>query len=261
MSETKKSWRAVLYHIIEPSAREEGHRLNLYDVFIFVCVAVSVLPLFFKEETSAFIMMDRITAFIFILDYFLRWICADQGTNRKGWQAFARYPFTPMAVIDLLAVIPSLIMMNSFFHGMHAFRIMYFLRVLKVIRIMKAGRYSKSMKGIWNVIKQSKDELLAVGALAVGYIVISALLVFNVEPDTFETYFDAFYWAAISLTTVGYGDIYPVSTIGRSIAMLSSFFGIAIVALPAGIITAEFMNQMNHKTDDTSENTNSGSGT
>ena len=69
----------------------------------------------------------------------------------------------------------------------------------------------------------------------------TAIVVFNVEPDTFGTFFDALYWATVSLTTVGYGDIYPVSTIGRLLAMVSSIFGIAIVALPAGIITAGYM--------------------
>ena len=80
-----------------------------------------------------------------------------------------------------------------------------------------------------------------------GYILISALVVFNVEPETFSSFFDAVYWSTVSLTTVGYGDIYPVTVIGRTIAMLSSFFGIAIVALPAGVVTAEYMKALNDK--------------
>ena len=94
------------------------------------------------------------------------------------------------------------------------------------------------------MIKRSKRALLTVGLLAIGYVYISALVIFNVEPDTFETIFDAIYWAVVSLTTVGYGDIYPVSWIGRAIAMSSSFFGIAVVALPAGIITAGYMSEL-----------------
>ena len=86
--------------------------------------------------------------------------------------------------------------------------------------------------------------------MALGYILISALIVYNVEPDTFETYFDAVYWATVSLTTVGYGDIYPVSALGRVITMISSVFGIAIVALPAGIITAGYMNEINKESED-----------
>ncbi len=73
---------------------------------------------------------------------------------------------------------------------------------------------------------------------------ISALVIFNVEPDSFETFFDAVYWATVSLTTMGYGDIYPVTTFGRIVTMVSSVFGIAIIALPAGIITAGFMEEL-----------------
>lgn len=73
---------------------------------------------------------------------------------------------------------------------------------------------------------------------------ISALIVFNVEPDSFNTFFDAIYWATVSLTTVGYGDIYPVSVAGRVVTMISSVFGIAIIALPSGIITAGYMDEI-----------------
>ena len=89
--------------------------------------------------------------------------------------------------------------------------------------------------------------LCAVCALAGGYILISALVIFNVEPDSFGSFFDAIYWATVSLTTMGYGDIYPVTTIGRVVTMVSSIFGIAIIALPAGIITAGFMEQLNNE--------------
>ena len=75
----------------------------------------------------------------------------------------------------------------------------------------------------------------------------SALVIFNVEPQTFDNFFEAIYWATVSLTTVGYGDIYPTSDIGRIITMISSVFGIAIVALPAGIITAGYMDEISTK--------------
>ena len=85
--------------------------------------------------------------------------------------------------------------------------------------------------------------------MAVGYILVSALVVFNVEPETFNTFFDAVYWATVSLTTVGYGDIYAVSVVGRVITMLSALLGVAIVALPAGIITAGYMSEIQKEED------------
>ena len=120
-------------------------------------------------------------------------------------------------------------------------------RTFRVFRAFKMFRYSKSVKIIVSVFKKSKDSLIAVGTLAIAYIVISALIVFNVEPASFNTFFDAVYWATVSLTTVGYGDIYPVTTIGRVVTMVSSVFGIAIVALPAGIITAGYMSEIDKK--------------
>ena len=109
------------------------------------------------------------------------------------------------------------------------------------------------MSIIINVMKNSKEALLAVCTLAIGYIIISALIIFNIEGDSFETFFDAIYWATVSLTTVGYGDIYPITTAGRIITMISSIFGIAIVALPAGIITAGYMDALNDSKENNDE--------
>ena len=146
-----------------------------------------------------------------------------------------------MAVIDLLSILPSItILKNSF----QVLRLLRMFRALRVFRVFKVIRYSHSFTIIGNVLRSSRESLLAVGALAIGYILVSALAVFTLEPESFETFFDAIYWATVSLTTVGYGDIYPVTMIGRIVTMLSSIFGIAIVALPAGIITAGFMTEL-----------------
>ena len=94
------------------------------------------------------------------------------------------------------------------------------------------------------VFKRQKKPLVTVMILAFIYILISAMIVFNVEPDSFNNYFDAIYWATVSLTTMGYGDIAPVTTIGRAVTIISSLFGIAIIAMPSGIITAGFMEEL-----------------
>ena len=97
------------------------------------------------------------------------------------------------------------------------------------------------------MLKRQKDSLLVVLGLALGYVMVSALIIFNVEPQTFDTFFDAIYWATVSLTTMGYGDIYPVSMAGQVITMLSAILGIAIVALPASIITTGYMEEINEQ--------------
>jgi voltage-gated potassium channel len=152
-----------------------------------------------------------------------------------------------MAVIDLLSILPSLTLLNSSFRLLKLFRL---LRTLKVLRTLKFLRYSKSFDIISNVFKKQKKVLSVVATMAIAYILVSALLIYNVEPESFNTFFDAVYWATISLTTVGYGDIYPVTTIGRIVTMLSSVFGIAIIALPSGVITAGYLAEINKKDDE-----------
>lgn len=95
------------------------------------------------------------------------------------------------------------------------------------------------------VYRRQRKPLMIVLFVAFAYILIAALTVFNVEPDLFGNFFDAIYWATISLTTVGYGDIVPVTPVGRLVTIVSSLFGIAIIALPSGIITAGIMHELN----------------
>lgn len=146
-----------------------------------------------------------------------------------------------MAIIDLLSILPSINMINKGFKALKTIRL---IRTFRVLRIFKSFRYSKNIQIILQVGKNSKKALIAVLYLAIGYIFVCTLIIFNVEPDSFNTFFDAIYWATISLTTVGYGDIYPITTLGRIITMVSSFMGIAIVALPASIITAGYMKEI-----------------
>lgn len=152
-----------------------------------------------------------------------------------------RYPFGVFAIIDIVSIMPSISVLNDGFKLLRVFRM---ARAFRVFRAFKMFRYSKSVKIIVAVFKKSKESLIAVGTLAIAYIIISALVVFNVEPESFNNFFDAIYWATVSLTTVGYGDIYPITTIGRIVTIVSSIFGIAIVALPAGIITAGYMGEI-----------------
>lgn len=238
--------RERIYEILEKSEKNDTAS-RVYDVFMIAVIIVSILPLAFKDHNIFFYVADKAAAAIFIIDYLLRWLTADYKFDRKGVVPFLKYPFSPMAVIDLVSILPSLSIINS---GFKALRILRMIRAFRVFRVFKVVRYSRSFQIIGNVVRSSKRSLAAVGVLAVGYIIVSALVIFNVEPDSFNSFFEAVYWATVSLTTVGYGDIYPVSTLGRIITMVSSVFGIAIVALPSGILTAGYMNELRKQEDD-----------
>ena len=228
--------RKTLFQIIEPHQKENAIE-KAYDVFMFLTIIVSLIPLTTKSHTGIFMWLDFVSTVIFIIDYILRLLTADYKLE-KGKLSFLLYPFTFLALADLLCILPSLFLLNN------SLRLFKILRMLRILRVFKFIRYSKNVQILTNVLKKQKDSLIIVGFLALGYIFISALIIFNVEPSTFPTFFDALYWATISLTTVGYGDIYAVSTTGKIITMISSFLGIAIVALPAGIITAGYMKEI-----------------
>lgn len=241
--------RKRIFEIIEVS--DGNDRLSgIYDATMLALIILSLIPLAFKAETTLFAVIDKVCAATFILDYALRLITADYKFGKKSIGSFIRYPFSFMAIIDLISILPSITVLNS---GFKLLRLMRMMRALRVFRVFKTFRYSKSVRIIANVFKRSKEPLIAVCTLAGAYILVSALVIFNVEPDSFDTFFDAIYWATVSLTTMGYGDIYPITTAGRIITMVSSIFGIAIVALPAGIITAGYMNEINDHEEDSSE--------
>jgi voltage-gated potassium channel len=240
--------RNKIYQIIEPAV--DNLLSKIYDLLIMVVIIISVIPLAFKETNRLFDIIECVTVIIFIIDYLLRLFTADLKLH-KSISSFFIYPITPMAMIDLLSILPSITILNSGFKLLKLFRL---LRALKVFRTFKFLRYSKSFEIIVSVFKKQKRVLSAVATMAIAYILVSALIIYNVEPESFNAFFDAIYWATVSLTTVGYGDIYPVTTIGRIVTMISSVFGIAIIALPSGVITAGYLSEINKFSDNDDNN-------
>lgn len=236
----------TIYDIIEPSDKSSSKFSNLYDIFMLICIVASMIPLAIKSDTILLTVIDKITVTVFIIDYILRLLTAKYKLQ-KGAKSYFLYPFQPMAIIDLLSILPSLIPINTGFKVLRLFRI---IRTLKVFRSFKIFRYSKNIERLIKVLRNQSKSLFAVLSMAVFYVLFTALVMFNIEPNTFDTFFDALYWATISLTSVGYGDITPVSNIGRLFTMISAFVGVAIIALPSGIITAGYLDVLNKNDDD-----------
>ncbi|MCB5072577.1 ion transporter [Streptococcus mutans] len=232
--------RQTIYEIID-SKDNDSTVGKCYNAFMILTISFSLLPLTVKTDSEWKYNIDNITSLLFLIDYLLRFCTADFHLN-KGKLSFLYYPFTPLAIIDLLCLSPSVLLWNN------SLKLLKIIRFTRMLRLFKIIRHSKNITIILNVLKKQKDSLVIVGIFSLGYIFLSALIIFNVEPNTFPSFFDAIYWATISLTTVGYEDIFAVSTIGKIITMFSSLIGVAIVALPAGIITAGYMEEIqNHK--------------
>lgn len=220
---------------------------RIYEDIMLLMIIMSLVPLLFVRQRPIFIWFDRISVAAFILDYILRWVTADlKHPEKRPLKAFLTYPFSFMAITDLLSIMPSIGIFNR------AFKVFRLFRLLKLLRILRVLRYTPRVEMLILVFKKEKVVLLSVLAIAVFYIFVTALLMFNVEMSSytpggqvvFDTFFDALYWATTTLTTVGYGDIYPVSDFGRLVSMVSSLFGVAIIALPSGVITASYMEEM-----------------
>ena len=233
------------------STKNDNLDSRIYDWVMLFAIVIGILPLMFREYQTIFWYFDLISGVCFLLDYLLRWMTADLSSkhHRHSVLAFLTYPFRPMAIIDLLSILPTFNLISN------TFKIARVSRLLRLLRVIKVVRYYEPLLIILSVIQRQGRILWTVFSLAIFYIFITALIMFNAEEDInpetgrylFDSFFDAFYWAACTLTTVGYGDLYPVSHVGRVISIISSMVGIAIIALPSGIVTAGYIDELRNR--------------
>lgn len=225
--------RQEIYNII--SKAEKGDKLSkAYNIFISLIAVLSIFPLGFRVVPNYMFIIENITVYILLFDYVLRWITCDYTLGKKP-SSFVKYPFTPIAAIELISILPSIGLLPAAF------------KILRPLRVVKILHYSKSLIIISNVFRKQRKILLSVLYVALAYIFISALLMFAIEPQSFKNYFESLYWATTAITTVGYGDVCPTTEAGRLISMVSSLVGIAIIALPSGIVTGGFIDEMQRK--------------
>lgn len=241
-----------IHSIVTPHDNRSSKASRIYDFIQLVAIVLSLVPLAFRKYTPFFAALEYCCVSVFIVDYILRWVTAEIRI-KKGWLSFVIYPFTPMAIIDMLSILPTFSVINEAFH---LFRV---TRLFKILRLLKFGRYSKEIAILAKVLKEQRSVLLSVLILAIFYIVLTALLMFTVD-EKFENFFEALYWSTSALTTVGYGDVYPHNDLGRVISMISSLVGVAIIALPSGVITASYLRTLEemkaHKKDNQPQTSN-----
>lgn len=182
---------------------------RLYDWYMLIMIIASITPLMFIDDYPIFKVIEIVTVIAFIIDYLLRWSTANLQLKR-GLLSYILYPFTPMAIIDLLSILPGLNLISP------EFKLLRLTRLLKIFRLLKVFRYSDKITMFLRVLKKERQVLLSVLMLALFYIFVTALIMFNAEPHinpetgavTFHSFFDALYWATVTLTTVGYGDLW-----------------------------------------------------
>lgn len=240
-----------LFEIIQ--AGKKGDKASkIFDTFLIILILMNVCLVIadtFNLPNEVQIISNRIeviSVIIFTIEYILRIWTADLLYPEKNWfVAKFKYIFSLLAIVDLLAIVPFYL---PFLIPIDL-RILRMLRIIRLFRVFKINRYTNALSSIINVVKNKQNELLSSIFVVLLLMIVASVLMYSVEnkaqPEVFRNAFDALWWALATLTTVGYGDIYPVTTIGRIVTMISSAFGIAIIALPSGVITAGYLAEIN----------------
>jgi voltage-gated potassium channel len=244
--------RKEIYKILEIGEIDDL-KSRAFDLFIIVLILLNVLALILSTVSSVnlefsnyFYYFEIFSIAIFTLEYFARIYSSVENLNySKMISGRFRYMFRPMLVIDLLSILPFYLT----FLGLDL-RSLRILRVAKIFRLLKLVRYVKALDRIINAVKDRSKEIVIALALISFMVLIAATLMYYAEkeaqPNVFTSIPAAMWWAVATLTTVGYGDTYPVTAVGKILGSLIAIFGISAIAIPTAILSDAF-NSINNK--------------
>jgi voltage-gated potassium channel len=201
-----------------------------------------------KSYYIFFHYFDVFSVAVFTLEYSLRlWTAEYKFVSHSKLRSKIKYIFSPFGIIDLLAILPFYLPM--FIHL--DLRFLRILRITRLLRIFKLGRYSNSLFIVGNVLKAKKAELGVTLFVMSILLLLASTLMFYIEhdaqPDKFPNILASFWWAIVTLTTIGYGDVFPITGWGQLLAGLTAVLGIGLVAIPTGILSSGFMSAIDKK--------------
>ncbi len=245
MKAVYKRIKETVFQIIEPSKGSMASKIfDLAIIALIIANTVMVIAETFnlpKNVLSAINVFEVISVAVFTVEYLLRvWTADLLYPEANAVKARFKYIFSFMALIDLLAILPFYLPLIFPID----LRILRIMRVVRLFRIFKINRYTKALRLIALVFKNKAAQLVS-SVFVVGLLlIIASVLMYNIEteaqPDAFSNAFETMWWAVSTLTTVGYGDVYPITAAGKVLSTIIAFLGIGLVAVPTGIITAGF---------------------
>ena len=249
---TGKTTRQKIYSLLNETPTS-GRLHGQIDFILILVIITSVIAVFletvpgiYEPLKKEFHYFDLFTIFIFTVEYILRFYSAPEGDLESNTTAISRWNWMkrPSSFIDLIAILP-------FYLQMFITLDLRFMRILRVLRVLKLTRYNTAMSTFVTVMKRERAAFMSAMFIVVLITILSAAIVFTVEheaqPEKFDTMLRALYWAVITLASVGYGDISPITPIGQAFTMVLSLLGIGIVALPAGILGSAFSDQLHQQ--------------
>ena len=247
---TYEQRRKRIFEIIEVGT-EYDYVSRIYDFFNAFCIilnlAVSILYTFdnYREQYGALLSaVEEVTVALFMIDYILRvWTAKYLYPELPQWRAVRRYVCSFTGLVDLLSFLPQYL--PFFFpEGAVAFRM---LRIVRIFRLFRINAYYDSLSVITDVIAGKKQQLISSVFIILMLMIGSSLCMYSLEheaqPEVFTNAFSGIWWSASTLLTVGYGDIYPITTLGKMFGIFITFLGVGMVAIPTGIISAGFVDQ------------------
>lgn len=245
--------KKTIFDIIQPA--ERGNLASrLFDVFIMLLIFASIASVFimtFDVSPEVIRFLERFewgVLVTFSIEYLLRIWTADMlYPELSPWRARGKYICSGMAIIDLIAILPFYLPLFVAVNPV----VLRSLRLVRLLRLFKLSRYTNAVESIWSVFRNKIQEILVSVVFVVMVLVIASLLIYYAEhdaqPDKFANAFSGVWWAVATLTTVGYGDIYPVTGLGRFLGGIIALTGIGLVAVPTGIISAGFVELLEKK--------------
>ncbi len=222
--------------------------------FLLILITLNVVAVFAESVPAVraragmtFHLFEIFSVAVFTVEYAARvWSCTADPRFAHPWRGRLRFMCTGMALIDLLAILPSYL----FFLKLDL-RTLRALRLIRLARLAKFGRYMEASQTLMQVLKSRREEMALTMSLLIILALICASLMYYAEgeaqPDKFSSIPAALWWAVITITTVGYGDVYPVTTLGRIVAFLTALLGILMIALPTGVFGAAFVEELNNR--------------
>ena len=233
-----KPWQKKLHEIIFEADTFEG---KLFDIILLIAILLSVIVVMLESVESinqkygaVFNIIEWVLTILFSVEYIVRIISIKKPFS---------YIFSFYGLVDLLSIIPTYLGIFVTGTNTSTLTVIRSLRLLRIFRILKLGKYLKEAKTLSKALKASKNKIVVFLGAILTMVTILGTIMYLVETpeDGFTSIPRSIYWAVVTLTTVGYGDIYPVTALGQFIASIVMIMGYAIIAVPTGIVTSELV--------------------
>ena len=245
--------RSYIFQLIEGSAHQSS-KAKLINIFLIILIIVNVFAVILESDknisarySEEFMLFELFSVSIFSVEYLLRlWTCVESFRFKEysTVQARIHYIFSPIALIDLLAILP-------FFISLFLTVDLRYLRLIRVLRLLKLTHYFKGFTVFLTVLRKELKSITAAIMVMMFLVIIAAGLMYTLEneaqPEVFGNILHSLWWAVVTMTTVGYGDVTPVTLLGKMVATFIMLIGVGLVALPAGMLAARFGDELRER--------------